>query len=352
MSRFYGTTLRLVRDIGPVSRIELMREMELSSPSLSKITNNLIESGHLCETAQRDEGHFGRPRRYLELAPNPKRLICASLLPDRIELALAGPVGPLEARRSVALNEADVVATILAACQDMDRMVAPEHRLGLCLTLPAQVDLGGRRILAVSRPHSDLSGLVDRLEAGLGLPMTLQNNVNAIAFAEATTALRGQTQSLLYIHMERGLAAGIIHNMRGEAFSGRGALEFGHIRLESTAAQTVYAGGEAGCLEALLTPAFLAAADPMLSAPQWQPIAQAFANLLTLMSPDTVMFGGLLAQWPAAAQHRFTTMITERLMAHQRSTIRFCTATLGAQAALSGAAAVGLDRFYFAGEGI
>lgn len=354
MSRFYGTTLRLVRDIGPISRIELMREMELSSPSLTKITNDLIDAGQLRETDQRDEGRFGRPRRYLDIAPNMKRLICASLMPDRIDLALAGPVNVLEEIHSVALSGQDAVPAILTACKELAAKVAPAQRLGLCLTLPAQVDLAGRKVLAVSRPSWELSGLVERLEAGLGLPVTLQNNVNAIAFAEATTSLRGQTQSLIYIHLERGLAAGMIQNMRGAAFSGRGALEFGHIRLDAPRVQMDHpcACGETGCLETLLTAAFLAEADAELTAPNWQVIAQAFANLLTLMSPETVMFGGLLAQWPNAQQQRFISMITARMMAHQRGNISFCASSLGAKSALMGAAAVGLDRFYFSGDGL
>jgi transcriptional regulator of PTS gene len=93
LSLFYGTTLRLVQDIGPISRVEMMREMDISSASLTKITTSLIDARRLEESDLRNEGSFGRPRCYLQLAPDRHRALCATLMPGQLKMRLTGPDG-------------------------------------------------------------------------------------------------------------------------------------------------------------------------------------------------------------------------------------------------------------------
>lgn len=340
--------------MGPISRVELMREMDISSASLTKITTALIEAGRLEESDLRDEGSFGRPRRYLQVAPGRQHVMGATLMPGRLEMGLAGPDGGIQFARSVACNgpAVDAIPRIAGLSAEILRDAGLEAGdvLGLCLTLPGHVDLDGRRLLMVGRPGWGNGNLADLLEAALPWPVALANKVNAMAFAEAIRTTRGQQQAMAYVYLAQGLGAGIVHEARGQPFSSRGALEFGHVRVADPGLPCDC--GRSGCLETVLTRAFLAAPDRTFRSGEGAVIAQAFANLLTLTNPEHLVLGGALASLPPGRHDDLVGAIRDRLMPHQRDRIRFRTSVLGDDAALLGAAAVSLDRFYFSGSGL
>lgn len=354
LSRFYGTTLRLVRDLGPISRIELMREMEVSPPSLTKIAGRLIEAGLLCTSDLRDEGGFGRPKQYLEIAPTARRVICASLMPGRLEVGLAD-----QGARVLAARRMDLDSSAAAAMPHLVRLVddllaqtatAPDLVAGLCLTLPGHIDPGGRQLLAVSRPGWGMGRLIETLEAAFPWPVTLENKVNAMAFAEWVHTPRADRQTLVHIYLDQGLGAGFMRDGHGVAFSGRDALELGHVRAETPGLPCEC--GLSGCLETVLTADLIRRADDGLTDPRWPVIAQGFANLVNLMNPEIVVFGGELAGLNGPRLGVFTQLIRDRIMPHQRPRIRFCPSALGPDAVLRGAASVALDRFYYSGRGL
>ncbi|WP_207100240.1 ROK family protein [Paracoccus shandongensis] len=340
--------------MGPISRVELMREMDISSASLTKITTALIGAGRLEESDLRDEGSFGRPRRYLQVAPGRQHVLAATLMPGRLDMALAGPDGDIRFARSIPCD--GPAAAAVPRIADLSAQILRDAGLvagdvsGLCLTLPGHVDLDGRRLLMASRPGWGNGALADLLEAALPWPVTLANKVNAMAFAEAIRTTRGQQQALAYVYLAQGLGAGIVHEARGQPFSGRGALEFGHVRVADPGLPCDC--GRSGCLETVLTRAVLEAPDQAFRSGAGAVIAQAFANLLTLTNPEHLVLGGALATLPPARHEALVGAIRDRLMPHRRDATRFRTSVLGGDAALLGAAAVGLDRFHFSGAGL
>ncbi|MFB9224775.1 ROK family transcriptional regulator [Paracoccus cavernae] len=351
MSRFHGTTLRLVRDMGPLSRTELMGEMGVSSPSLTKIANRLVEAGLLHEGGKRDEVNFGRPRQYLDLAETGWRVACVSLMPGRLEVGIADKDARVLLARRFDLDCSAIQA--LAMVPDALRALQAELDLGddriagLCLTLPGHVDLEGRRLLAVSRPGWGEGPLIEVLEAALPWPVTLENKVTAMAFAEAVRARRADHHTMLYLYLDQGLGAAFIREGRGAAFSGRDALELGHIRVETPGRPCEC--GLSGCFETVLTADMIRSSDHEILGGAWPLVAQQFANIVNLLSPERVVLGGGLAQLSPEVRGSLGDAILAQVMPHARARTEFRPSLLGPDATLQGAAAVALDRFYYSG---
>ena len=324
--------------------------MAVSSPSLTKIAGKLIEAGMIRETGVRGEGGSGRPRQNMVLAENNWRVICATMMPGQLQVGIAGPDARLLAQRTILedLSADAAIARLLPLSQELlaECGVGPDAVAGLCLTVPGHVDPSGRHILAVSRPGWGGGDLIDQLEAQSAWPVTIENKVNAMAFAEAVYGEDALGHGLAYIYLAQGLGAAYLREGPGAAFSGSNALELGHVTVETPGLPCRC--GLSGCFETVLT-ADLARTAPA-DDPRWDAVAQGFANLLNLLGPELVVVGGELAKLGPAQLETLYARIRARLMPHQRDRISFRVSGLGPDAALLGAAAVALDRFYFSGE--
>ncbi len=117
--------------------------------------------------------------------------------------------------------------------------------------VPGRVDpLSGTVTLAVNLGWSDLP-LGDQLEARLGRPCFLENDVRAAALGLHRRRVVGGVEDLAYVAVGTGVSAGVI--LRGELHRGvRGlAGEIGHVIAASDG--PVCSCGERGCLEAFVS---------------------------------------------------------------------------------------------------
>ncbi|MDN3713838.1 ROK family protein [Paracoccus cavernae] len=105
------------------------------------------------------------------------------------------------------------------------------------------------------------------LEAALPWPVTLENKVTAMAFAEAVRARRADHHTMLYLYLDQGLGAAFIREGRGAAFSGRDALELGHIRVETPGRPCEC--GLSGCFETVLTADMIRSSDHEILGGAW-----------------------------------------------------------------------------------
>ena len=102
--------------------------------------------------------------------------------------------------------------------------------------------------------------LADLLSRRTGLPVTVDNDVNAAALGAATLLGLGDGD-LAYLSIGTGLAAGLVLHGRVHRGARGGAGEIGHVPLDPTG--PVCACGQRGCLEALVSGSAIARAWPV-----------------------------------------------------------------------------------------
>ena len=249
-----GAVFQVVHRHGPVSRVDIAARLQLSAAAVTHITSDLIERGLVFEARKDDErGGVGRRRILLEVAYDTAYV--AGIKVSSVELTCAltnlnaevihASQHPLESTAPGA-----VIDAIESAFHQLaERVERPLAALGV--NLPGLVDADRQTVR-----HSPLLGwsqvpLGHMLEGRLGVSVLVENDVNALALAEAWFGCGRSHDGFLVVTLGRGVGLGIVIN--GEVYRGPngGAGELGHVLLEEHGPATRYAAP--GTVEAFLS---------------------------------------------------------------------------------------------------
>jgi len=167
---------------------------------------------------------------------------------DAVALAADGTVAA-EHRRATGFGAAAVLASAEAAARALaaDLGVSPADFATVGVGIPGAVDRASGRVAhAVNLGLEDLD-LGGELRARLGRPVRVENDVNAAALGAWQALGGGTTESMAYLNLGTGLAAGLV--LGGRLWRGsRGvAGEIGHIPVDP--AGPLCPCGQRGCLE-------------------------------------------------------------------------------------------------------
>lgn len=319
INRFH--VMDAIRRSGPISRVEICEQTELSPTTVSAITAALLDDGLITASpvAPAADQPRGRPRVMLSLNPQAAAVCGAKLAPNQITIAvtnfqadlLAGLSLPIRVDRQPVPVILDIVEDGVRRCVD-DAGLALADLSGLCIGLPGVIE----RATGICR-QSPLFRERDHdfgadLQARLQLPATIDADVNLITQAEHWFGHGRGLNDFLVVSVEHVIGLGIIHG--GELFRGAGGLspDLGDLvvwpgatpgRLSATASTTAIAAAAAQRVDdaALrgsrgLERAVQLARDGGATAPVFalagQALGVAIANLITLFAPPRVILTG------------------------------------------------------------
>jgi predicted NBD/HSP70 family sugar kinase len=245
-----SAVLEALREQGPLSRSDLARRLQLSPPTITRIIADLLEAGIVREQSVGDSTGGRRPT-LLEFNTRAS-LIVGVYIGQSITGALADLHGNILARHAAAAlpGEAgierlmDVVGALRAEAAALALPVrgvgvgAPsivQHPEGVVVLSPS---LGWRNL--------PLKAL---LEARLGVPVFVENEVNLIALGESWRGAGQGIANLVCLSLGAGIGAGII--IDGRLYRGfhHAAGEVGYIIPGEQYLGRVY--DPYGCLEGL-----------------------------------------------------------------------------------------------------
>jgi len=220
---------------------------------------------------------------------------------------LASADGSLVATRRVKVTDPD--ATI-AACADFFSAALQERdahlsALGIGSFGPVDVDPHSPfygTILETPKPGWSDVGLRARFAEALGVPVTLDTDVNAALAGEIAIGAARGARSAAYVTIGTGIGAGL---WDGERFLAKPLHpEFGHIRVERHVDDLAFKGVcrfHGACLEGLASATALGArfGDPAKLLPEhpaWEMeafyLAQACVSLTLTARPERILLGG------------------------------------------------------------
>ncbi len=253
---------------GPLSRVELARRLDLSAPSLSRLTKPLVDSGLLVEVddSRSRDPRLGRPQRPLDVVPDAHHFIGVKLTGDVaygvVTTLRADVVAAAERPLSSASVEA-AVAVIAELTATLAGKVPSVTALG--------ISIGGR-----SPDHSLVSTapflgwldvpLGELVESATGLPVVVENDLVALTEAEHWFGAGRDVQRFAVITIGAGVGYGLV--VGGHVVTGidAGFGPVGHIPLNATG--PVCFAGHRGCSTAMLAiPAICAQVSTALGAP-------------------------------------------------------------------------------------
>lgn len=248
-----NAVLQAVHRYGPISRKAVAERLRLSPAAITSITSDLIDRGLVFEAREADRGGVGRRAILLEVNYDLAYVAGIKLSNSAITSAATKlDAVPLETLHAL-IADTSPTHVIKAVVKEFQALEAgldkPIQTLGL--NLPGIVDLDQRTVR-----YSPLLGwaqvpLGHLLEDELGIPVLVENDVNALALAEAWFGHGRDHDSFLVVTLGRGVGLGIV--LAGDVYRGPsgGAGEFGHVLLDPDGPATQHA--KPGTLEAYLS---------------------------------------------------------------------------------------------------
>lgn len=235
---------------GPMSRAEIARVLDVSPASVTQIMKDLLERRLVVELEQAPS-NGGRPARMVGLVESETGVIGVKVAVDHVaivDLDLDGTVNrstshPFDAS---APNSLDALAHLLGSVVD-------DHHgrlLGVGVGIPGAVDDQGSGVVDAPTMGWSETRVGDALRTALGVPVLVENDVNALAVAERLYGVGQQHGSYVIVTIGRGVGCGIV--VDGAIYRGGkgGAGEIGHIPVEVDG--PLCGCGSRGCLEALI----------------------------------------------------------------------------------------------------
>ncbi|PJJ81704.1 putative NBD/HSP70 family sugar kinase [Salinibacterium amurskyense] len=383
LSRFDEATsvraqvLTMLRDHGPLPRIELARRAHLSPTTITRAVAQLADEGVIVEGNSISPTKLGRPATEISIVRDAFVVVGVQVGVGFVQLGLIDLLGGTVASSSlsydIATPAADVMVDAAAAINEL--IAASEYDqsmvIGVGVAVPGPVDVAGRSILLpINLDWRDVP-VADILEPLTGLPVTVEHNVRSMALAESRFGAAKDLGSVAFIYLRTGLGAGLV--VEGQPFAGgvRGAIELGHLHVIDNGIACVCGGN--GCLETLVSEgalqrqlaeaglssngggaltALYAAADTndvaraSIDAIITQ-LATAMSAIVNLLNPDVILLGGALAEVPEAFFERLTEQTRQQVFPLIRPLVRIEPSSLGMYAGVLGGGTAALERYFY-----
>jgi predicted NBD/HSP70 family sugar kinase len=236
---------------GPTGRTDVARATGISQAAVTRAVNALLEAGFVQESdSEKSDTAVGRPTIPLMVVRDRSYIAGIKVTAERTYGVLTDLTGEPLAREDVA-NPSTEVDAVLGSVEEIVKLLrskSPGGRLdGVGVAISGDVD----RLAGVVR-QSPLLGWEDvairsLLEARLGVPVTVENDVRALTASERVFGAGVDVESFAIVTIGAGIGCGIFvnGNIVDGAFGVSG--EIGHLPLGPE--HLVCSCGRRGCVE-------------------------------------------------------------------------------------------------------
>jgi len=258
-SRIQARLLSLLRDEGPLSRVELADRLSVSRTTIAAEVMRLAELGLAAEVGPA-ASRGGRRSTVVDLSAD-VRFVGISVGATSVSVAVTdGRLGVLTMHSEpcdVRTGPEKVLATAIEQTRAVLHEQGVDRPVGVGIGVPGPVDF--HRGIPVSPPIMpgwDGYPVRDAVSRELGCPALLDNDVNVMALGEQHSGVARSVDDFLFVKIGTGIGCGIV--VDGSLYRGVDgcAGDIGHIRVDDFG--PTCACGNTGCLEAFFGGAALA----------------------------------------------------------------------------------------------
>jgi len=374
--------LRQVVEQGPRSRATIAQATGLNKSTVSSLVSELMEFGLLVERGAEHRGTAGRPGLVVDVKRDGVVALGLEVNVDYLgvqatDLAGGSRYKAMEAADNRGRGVEEVFDALGALAQGALTEVQAQglRPIGATVALPGLVDLERGALLVAPNLHWKDVPVIDRLREHIdapNLPLSADNEANLAALAELWEGAATGYSDFVYASGEIGVGGGIV--LGGELFRGYRGFggEFGHTTVEVDGLPC--ACGSRGCLEtrAGLEPLLAAAGldgEAVSKRGTAKPVAEllrraqendeaavkaltecgrwlgvALGTVVNLLSPQAIVLGGHFAPMSEWLAPVIAAELGSRVLGGNGAVPPVIASSLGAEAAMRGAAATQLRR--------
>jgi predicted NBD/HSP70 family sugar kinase len=374
--------LRQVVELGPRSRATIAQHTGLNKSTVSSLVSELMEFGLLVERGAEHRGTAGRPGLVVDVARDGVVALGLEINVDYLgvqatDLAGGSRYKAMEAVDNRGRGVEEVFDALGALTQGALNEVSAQglRPIGATVAVPGLVDIERGALLVAPNLHWTDVPVIELLRSRIedtSLPLSADNEANLAALAELWEGAASGYSDFVYASGEIGVGGGIV--LGGELFRGYRGFggEFGHTTVEVDGLPC--ACGSRGCLEtrAGLEPLLAAAGldgaavstrgvgkpvaellkraqddDPaalgaLAECGRW--LGVALGTVVNLLSPQAIVLGGYFAPMAEWLSPVIASELASRVLGGNGAVPPVMASSLGAEAAMRGAAATQLRR--------
>ena len=235
---------------GECTLSELTKELHISVPTITKLVQELVDENIVTDLGK-VETPGGRRPNIFGLANSAIYFAGVNVGRDNMRFLIT------DLQNNIIKEENDFTFELLDRPQCIERICSGIENfiaacgidrgkilgLGVCMTGRVNPDTGRSYKYFTSSEQS----LRDLLEERVGIRVLLENDTRARRYAEYTCGKSKDESNVLYLHMGRGVAIGIV--VDGQLYYGKSGFagEFGHIPFFDN--EIICSCGKKGCLE-------------------------------------------------------------------------------------------------------
>lgn len=378
--------LEAVQRAEAISRSRLVAVTGLTPATITNAVRELIELRLLCPTgelAPRRRATAGAPSALLGLDRSWHRVLSVHQGVTHLRLGLHDIGGTLLAAGELVTVAGEPAAAtvdrVVAALRDLCRAesVTREQMRGIGVGAVGLADPATGVVRAAPNLGWSDVPLKARLEAALGWPVAVRNNIHGMAAGEVRFAALPE-QDAVYVYVGTGIGSGIITDGRVREGAHGAAGELGHLIVPGGGPCTC---GKAGCLETIAAePAIARRAAARLGKSSYgqahkQAVARlvelarggdagarsvlaevaeslglALAQVVEILDPGAVILNGLIAEAGEIVLDPLAAALHRSAFAVRGRTVTVRKASFGRQAGMVGAATLALNEFVYKPE--
>ncbi|MGX7394088.1 ROK family transcriptional regulator [Carnobacterium mobile] len=236
---------------GPISRIDISKELSITPATVSEITNNLIKENHIHELGE-DEKYSkpGRKKILLAISPYHNYFIGVELSDNFLSFCLSDNLGTIIEQQIIYHNNWDYQEKLtdtffLNKLNQFIEQCTEYNPVAIGIAIPGHYDPVNRTI-KTNNPFWQTFPLKNIVDS-INLPIYLKNNVKCMAIAERLFGDDIQDKNFIFLHVRRGMFCTYMYN--GEIYAENNHLigEIGHTVINPNG--ELCECGKRGCLQ-------------------------------------------------------------------------------------------------------
>ena len=227
--------IKIIKQYGEITKQDIAATLNLSIPTVTTNTNQLIEEG-LVEEAGVGDSTGGRKPIILKLVEDARYSIGVNVSPDSIGILLINLNNTIIDETNFSYEKEYSFREVLAWVEDeignllIRNQIDKNKVSGVGFSLPGLVDED--RLILENAPNIgvrdyDFSEFQDRLQ----LKIHIENEANVAAYAEIEMGKALNMRNVVYVSITEGVGTGIIIDQHLYKSTKKKAGEFGHMRV-------------------------------------------------------------------------------------------------------------------------
>lgn len=351
-----------------LTKQEISKHLKISIPTVITNVNEIIDKGFFDEAGVA-ESNGGRKPTIIRFLPNSRYSIAVNLNKDEIRIILVNL--NFEIVSAKILNIADkfddieiLFSEIKVAIDDIIKLnnISIDKILGIGFSVPGTVNRS--KLTLKSAPNLKLKDVSFRsFEETFNLPIYLENEANAAAYAEAFINFGSIKNNLVFISITDGIGAGIIigdNLYRG--YNNRSG-EFGHMTIVKDGKPCNC--GKNGCWElyasekALLNECKEISLDEFITKAQTDDnskkilnnyleyLAEGLKSIILILDPQSIIIGGKISYYKEFIERDLRNKVFKQQNLYNENECKLVFSNLKQDASIFGAAFLTMEKLFF-----